>query len=151
GAPVPRGADRVIPVEKSGLQGEQVVFHEDVPLGENLRLRGEVVRAGDPALPAGALLTPGALSLLATHGYGEVPVHRLPRVAVLATGDEVVPADREPAPGQLRDSNSDFLLAATRHLGVPCETLGIAPDRVEALRPLLAQGLERDVLLLTGG
>jgi molybdopterin molybdotransferase len=109
------------------------------------------VRAGDPALPAGTPLTPGALSLLATHGYSELPVHRLPRVAVLATGDEVVPAEDEPAPGQLRDSNSDFLLAACGLAGAPCEPLGIALDRIAALRPLIAQGLERDVLLLSGG
>src|SRR5690606_36374863 len=112
GAPVPRGADRVIPVEKSDGGKKEVTFQAEVPAGEHVRRRGEVLRTGDPLLPAGTRLTPGALGLLATHGYGEVPVHRAPAVAVLATGDEVVPPEMEPRPGQLRDSDTDFLLAA---------------------------------------
>lgn len=160
GAPVPEAADRVIPVEKTerlerpeplGRETERVVFRGDVAPGEHIRRHGEILRVGDLALPAGALLTPGALSLVATHGYAEVAVHRLPTLALLATGDEVVPPESEPAPGQLRDSHTDFLLAATRLQGIRGEPLGIAPDRVEALRPLIARGLERDVLLLSGG
>jgi molybdopterin molybdotransferase len=80
-----------------------------------------------------------------------VAVHRLPAVALLATGDEVVPPESEPAPGQLRDSHTDFLLAATRLQGIRAEPMGIAPDRIAALRPLIARGLEHDVLLLSGG
>lgn len=151
GAPVPEGADRVVPVEKTEARGKEVVFRGDVPRGEHIRRRGEILHAGEAALPAGTPLTPGALSLVATHGYAELPVHRLPRVALLATGDEVVPPETEPAPGQLRDSHTDFLLAATRSLGIRAEPLGIAPDRVDALRALVARGLESEVLLMSGG
>lgn len=151
GAPVPRGADRVIPVEKSDGGKKEVTFQAEVPAGEHVRRRGEVLRTGDPLLPAGTRLTPGALGLLATHGYGEVPVHRAPAVAVLATGDEVVPPEMEPRPGQLRDSHTDFLLAAGASLGLRFESLGIAPDRVEPLRERIERGLEHDVLLLCGG
>lgn len=151
GAPVPQGADRVIPIEATDGGREEVTFRTEAKEGEHVRRRGEVLRSGDPLLPAGALLTPGALGLLATHGYTRVPIHRTPTVAVLATGDEVVPPEAEPRPGQLRDSHTDFLLAAGATLGLRFEPLGIAPDRVEPLRELVEKGLGSDVLLLCGG
>ena len=151
GAPVPCGADRVIQVERTDGGRERVFFQRGADRGENVRRRGEVLRAGDPLLAAGARLTPGALALLATHGLAEIPVHRAPSVAVLTTGDEVVPPEVTPAPGQLRDSHTDFLLAAGATLGLRFQPLGIAPDRVERLRELVARGLRSDVLLLCGG
>jgi molybdopterin molybdotransferase len=151
GAPLPEGADRVVPVERSDGGRESATLEEVPPAGANVRRRGEVLRAGDQLLPAGAPLTPGAMALLAAHGQRAVLVHGAPRVAVLATGDELVPADVDPAPGQLRDSNSEFLLAAGRGQGLELEPLGIAPDRRDALRERLAAGLGRDVLLVCGG
>jgi molybdopterin molybdotransferase len=157
GAPLPLGADRVIPVEATvavpaaagGPQGVELLAAPQP--GDHIRRRGEIQRAGDPLLPAGALLTPGALALLATHGHATLPVHRAPAVAVLATGDEVVPADRVPGPGQLRDSHTDFLLTAGAALGLSFHPLGIAPDRTAELTALVRQGLEADVLLVCGG
>lgn len=151
GAPVPSGADRVVPVEQSDRGKETVVFSAEVVAGAHIRRRGEVLRAGDPLLPAGTLLTPGALGLIATHGYPELPMHRAPTVAVLTTGDEVIPPEAEPAPGQLRDSHTDFLLAAGSRLGLQFQSLGIAPDRVDELKALVERGLRSDVLLLCGG
>jgi molybdenum cofactor synthesis domain-containing protein len=120
--------------------------------GDHIRRRGEVQRAGEPLLAAGTRLTPGAMALLATHGYGEVPVYRTPAVAVLATGNEVVPPEQVPGPGQLRDSHTDFLLAAGAALGLRFTPLGIAPDRADELAARLAAGLAAaDVLLVCGG
>ena len=151
GAPVPEGADRVIPVERTDGGLNQVVFKNTVAAGDHIRRRGEIVHQGEALLAAGARLGPGALSLLATHGYGEVPVLEPPSVAILTTGDEVVPPDTEPAPGQLRDSHTDFLLAACRSFGVAAEPLGIAPDRQDELATQIERGLGFDVLLLCGG
>jgi molybdopterin molybdotransferase len=154
GAPVPIGADRVIPIEATDAGREVVTFSASAASAEadqHVRRRGEIQRAGAELLPAGTLLTPGTLSLLATHGYGTLPVHRAPRVAILASGDEVVPPDTEPGPGQLRDSHTDFLLAAGSSLGLAFTPLGIAPDREDELRRLAERGLESDVLLLCGG
>ncbi len=151
GATVPAGADRVIPVEASDRGAEAVSFTRSFEAGANIRRRAEVQRAGDELLPAGSLLTPGALALLATHGTAEVEVHRAPRVAVVITGDEVVPPDVEPRPGQLRDSHTDFLLAAGASLGIAFEPLGIARDRLDSLAGLIEKGLGYDVLLTTGG
>jgi len=151
GAPVPAGADRVIPIEDTDRGAERVTVRAAVPAGAHIRRRGEVVRSGAPLLPAGTLLTPGALALLATHGYHDLPVVGAPRVAILTTGDEVVAPDTTPAPGQLRDSHTDFLLAACASVGARPHALGIAPDRAEVLRSRLAEGLTHDVLIVSGG
>ncbi|MEP7009880.1 MAG: gephyrin-like molybdotransferase Glp [Acidobacteriota bacterium] len=151
GAPIPEGADRVIPVEQTDGGSDRVISRAAPAAGDHIRRRGEIQRAGDPLFPAGARLGPGALSLLATHGYGDIPVVRPPTVAILATGDEVVPPELEPGPGQLRDSHTDFLLAACRSFGLAADSLGIAPDRQEELSARIERGLGYDVLLLCGG
>lgn len=163
GAPVPHGADRVIPVEQAAVEAlgggpsaagdlrEEVRFAIPGAAGDHIRRRGEVVRRGETLLAAGSRLTPGALALLAAHGHARFEVVRTPRVALVVTGDEVVPTNSEPAPGQLRDSHGDFVQAACRALGVAVEHLGIAPDRPEELSALLRKGLAADVLLVSGG
>ena len=151
GAVVPAGGDRVIPVEATDGGAEQVVFRIAPQPGAHIRRGGEVVRRGAPLLEPGTVLTPGAVSLLASHGYTSVPVLPAPEVAILTTGDELVPPDFEPGAGQLRDSNTAFLLAAGRVSGLEFRSLGIAPDRVEELREGIVRGLTSDVLLLCGG
>lgn len=161
GAPVPEGADRVIPVESSerglgegtaGTEGaERVRFRELGEPGAHIRRRGEITARGAPLLRRGTLITHGAVALLASHGIASVPVVRRPRLAMLTTGDEVVPADREPGPGQLRDSHSDFFSSVGSRLGESVELLGIVPDRKEELAAGVERGLRADVLILTGG
>jgi len=151
GAPVPTGADRVVPVELTDRGVDRMTLRRPVAEGAHIRWRAEVVAAGGPLLARGTLLTPGALALLATHGYDQVPVHRRPSVAILTTGDEVVPPEAQPGPGQLRDSHTDFLLAAGKTLGLGFRPLGIAPDETTRLAGLIERGLGSDVLLLGGG
>ncbi|MCP3959743.1 MAG: molybdopterin molybdotransferase MoeA [bacterium] len=151
GAVVPPGGDRVIPVEVTDGGDERVVLHAAPRAGAHIRRGGEVVRRGAPLLPPGSLLTAGAISLLASHGYASVPAHPAPDVAVMTTGDELVPPEREPGAGQLRDSNTAFLLAAGHASGLEFRSLGIAADRVDDLRERIAAGLAADVLLLCGG
>ncbi len=151
GAVLPEGAERIVPVELSDGGSEQVTFNSMTAPAAHIRRQGEVVRAGAPLLPAGSLLTPGAVSLLASQGIDQVTCRPQPKVSVLATGDEVVPASEQPAPGQLRNSNSPFLLAAGRSLGLGFHPLGIARDDPGDLKRKIARGLEADVFLLTGG
>lgn len=151
GAAVPGRADRVIPVERARIEGESAAFETPGEPGDHIRRQGEVVRAGEALLAAGARLGPGALSLLAAHGHARLPVHRRPRVALIVTGDEVVPPGETPGPGRLRDSHTDFVSAACRTLGVQLDPLGIAPDDREALRERIEAGLDADVLLVSGG
>jgi molybdopterin molybdotransferase len=151
GAPIPRGADRVVPVELTDGGTEHVRFHETTASGAHIRRRGEVVEAGQPLLDAGTVVTPAALSTLATHGIPTVLVHGRPTVAVVTTGDEVVPPGVEPKPGQLRDSHTDFLLAAGRGLGVDFDSLGISADAPAALTERVSSGMRSDVLIVGGG
>lgn len=151
GAPVPAGADRVVPVELTDGGSDRVTLRESVVRGAHIRRHAEILAKGAPLLGRGALLTPGALALLATHGHAQIAVHGRPSVAVLTTGDEVVSAEIEPGPGQLRDSHTDFLLAAGRTLGLDFLPLGIAPDRIAPLTELVSSGLRSNVLLLGGG
>lgn len=151
GAVVPEGADRVLPVEKTDGHMERVTVLGGPSEGQHIRRGGEVVRRGDALLAAGTVLTPGAVSLIASHGYGSVSTYRPPRLAALATGDEVVPPELEPKPGQLRNSNGPFLLAAGRSLGFDVQSLGIAPDDLQGLTDHVRRGMEHDVLMLCGG
>ncbi len=151
GASLPAGADRVIPVELTDGGSVRVTAQRGVEASANVRRRGEIARRGAPLLGAGEPVTPGALALLATHGLGAVEVHRAPRVAVLTTGDEVVPPEDEPGPGRLRDSHTDFLAAAGDSLGLRFTLLGIARDEERALRGAIERGLESDLLLVCGG
>ncbi len=152
GAPVPAGADRVVGVEETEVDGSIVRLRGAAPgAGAAIRRGGEVITAGSTLLERGAPLGPAALSLLASQGIDRVEIYRPPRVAVLATGDEVVEPDREPAPGGLRDSHTDLLLASGRRLGLRFESLGIAPDDPARLEPLVRTGLAADVLLTCGG
>jgi len=153
GAPVPAGADRVIGVEATDCPAEERVRLLDPPAaGAAIRRRGEVFVPGARLLGAGCRLGPAALSLLASQGIASVEVVRPPRVAVLPTGDEVVPPETTPAPGQLRDSHTDFLLAAGRRLGLPFRSLPIAPDDPVELERSIRAALEgSDVVLVCGG
>ncbi len=151
GAPVPAGADRVVPIEDTRPGSTEVVLVEPGEPAQHIRRRGEVAATGGALLPAGHLVTPGTLSLLATHGYGRVAVVGRPRLAFLTTGSELVAPDEDPGPGQIRDSHRDFFVAAGRQLGLEVEILGIAPDRRDALGEKIAIGMRAGVLVLSGG
>lgn len=156
GAVVPVGADRVVPVEQTReAEGttERVIVERDVDVGAHIRLQGEVEAVGDELMAAGSLLTAGAISTMASHGIAAIEVVRAPTIAVLTTGDEVVPPETTPGPGQLRDSNGPFLQAAGRSLlpSLAFEHLGTAEDNRGDLEARVRKGLDRDVLLLTGG
>lgn len=151
GAPMPQGADRVVPIELTDGGTARVTLRQLPRPGAHVRRRAEVVRAGDALLPAGTVCTPAVLANLATHGITTLEVHGAPRVAVVTTGDEVVPPEVEPEPGQLRDSHTDFLLAAGRGLGLTFESLGIAADHADILYERISSGLASDVLIVCGG
>jgi molybdopterin molybdotransferase len=151
GAVLPPGTDRIVPIELSDGGKQRVRFQTMTAANAHIRRQGEVVRPGELLLAEGSLLTPGGLALLASQGIQRLKATRQPRVSVLATGDEVVPDTAVPQPGQLRNSNSPFLLAAGRSMGLAFHPLGIASDDRNALRQDISRGLESDVLLLTGG
>jgi len=151
GAPLPVGADAVVMVEYTESQGEQVKIHRGVQTGENIVPQGSEARAGASVLLRGRRLGAGELGLLATVGKSFVPVFVRPVVSILPTGDEIVPVDQRPQWFQIRNSNAVSLSAQVAAAGGIPHCLKIAPDRPEALRSMIKEGLNADLLLLTGG
>ncbi len=152
GAPIPPGADAVVMLEDSVVEGDFVRFTRAVRPGENVRPAGSDVQAGQVVLRAGTVLGPAEVGLLATVGHWEVWVYPRPRVAVLSTGDEVVEPWKTPAPGQIRDSNRYALMVAVREAGGEAISMGIVPDRPEGMRERLRAALaEADALITSGG
>ena len=152
GAPLPEGADTVVMLEYVTTTEGKVTPEMAPPAGDNLRLIGSDIGNGDLVLASGSTIGPVDIGLLATLGVQRVSVRRLPRVAVLSTGDEVILASGTPTGSQIRDSNGPALVATIRQWGFPVEFLGIAPDSEEAQYEAVRRGLERaDVVLTTGG
>jgi molybdopterin molybdotransferase len=158
GAAIPPGADAVVPVESAvdhteGVHaGGRVRLHEPrFRPGQHVGVRAAAFRAGSPVLPAGAILTPAAVGLAAEAGATHVVAEARPRVSILSTGSELVPADTVPAHGQTRNSNAPMIAAAVAACGGEPVSLGSVPDRPEAIRAAVAQGLAADVLVLSGG
>jgi molybdopterin molybdotransferase len=151
GAPLPDGADAVVMAEYADSEGGKVKIQRGVRSRENVVRQGSEARAGACVLPRGRRLGAGELGLLATVGKLLVPVFVRPVVAILPTGDEVVPVEHQPEKFQIRNSNSVSLSAQVAAAGGIPRHLEIAPDRPEALRSLIQDGLRSDLLLLTGG
>jgi molybdopterin molybdotransferase len=151
GAPGPAGADAVVMVEHSSRDGDSVTLAQTVPPGGNLIFQGSEARAGSPILDAGTTLDYRQIALLASVGQCTLPVYRKPRVAILSTGDEVVPLDAVPEPYQIRNSNAYSLAAQVRRRCGEAVILPIAPDVAARTRELIEQGLRSDLLLLSGG
>lgn len=157
GGSLPEGADAVAMVEHTGvLPGgpgtETVEIRRAVAPGENVMLPGEDVRRGETALPAGRVLRAQDVGLLAALGLTRVAVGRRPRVAILSTGDELVPAGGAVEPGRIRDVNSHALACLAAEAGAEPFPLGIAPDDPRRLAEALAAALPGcDALLMSGG
>ncbi len=151
GAPLPPGADTVVPFEESEEREGMVVLRGKVRPGAHIRRRGEDVRAGETILTAGTTLGPSEISALASCSKNSVSVVRRPRVAILSTGDELVEPGESLAPGKIYDSNALAVACAVRQTGAEPTLLGIARDDRAALRAMLEEGLRADALITTAG
>lgn len=151
GAPLPEGADAVVPQEDVHADGDEVTIPRAIEPGAYVRPRGEDVQAGDQVLEPGRSLGAAEIGMLATLGHSPVLVHRRPRVAILSTGDELVDLGVEPAPWQIPNTNSYSLAAQVREAGAEPIVIGIARDRLELIQERLAWGLGADVLLSSAG
>ncbi len=151
GAPLPEGADAVVMLEYARVEGSRAKIERAVEPWENVVGRGSEAAAGNIILSRGRRLGAGEIGLLASVGKAEVQVFRPPRVAILPTGDEVVSVEQTPEWFEIRNSNSFALGAQVEAAGgVPCP-VGIARDDEAELRRMILQGLEADLLLLSGG
>lgn len=158
GACLPDDADAVVKyeivgvVEGDGKTGSVVSFAAPTKVGSNIRAAGEEARAGEEVVAAGEVLTAAGVGFLAGCGVLEVPVYRRPRVAIIATGSELVPADQVPGPGKIRNSNSYAMAACAREAGADAVMLPTVEDTFEALRDAVdAASREFDFVVTTGG
>jgi molybdopterin molybdotransferase len=152
GAPIPDGADAVIPHEETKVSGDRVEIRRPVKKGKFILPRAKEMRAGEVVVPEGTKLTPAVFGLLAAVGKTEVCVYPAPRLAIISTGDELVEAPAPPGPGQIRNTNGPMLTALAVRAGAEARYLGIARDDKAGLEKLIRDGLEHsDILALSGG
>lgn len=151
GAPIPPGADAIVPFEVTEEAPDQVTIIGKVKKGDHIRWKGEDIKPGDRIIAAGTLLRPAEISLLASFGMSMVPVRRRVRVAILSTGDELQELDELRFEGGIINSNSWALAAAVREIGAVPLMLGIARDNLESLREKISDGLQADVLISSAG
>jgi len=152
GAPLPEGADAVVMVEHTEREEGTVLLYRAVAPGENVSGVGSDVKKGERVLSKGRLLKPKDTGVLAAIGITEVPVKRRPKVALLITGNELLPPGKELSPGKIYDINSRTLTDSLRGIGASVIDLGIAPDDKGEIEGRLKKALpEADLLLMTGG
>jgi molybdopterin molybdotransferase len=152
GAPVPAGADVIVPVERTDARTDVVTITGAPERGTHLRHAGEDIGAGDLALRAGTALGPAQLGLAAAVGHDVLPVRRRPRVLVLSTGSELVAPGQPLLPGQIYESNSVLLAAAVADAGGEARTLHFVPDDVDQfLATVRAELATADLLVTSGG
>jgi molybdopterin molybdotransferase len=153
GGVLPEGADTIVIQEHTRRDGDRVEVEKPSARGRHIRAQGLDFKLGDTLLAAGHRLTARDLALAAGMNHARVPVHRRPRIAVLATGDELVPPGTQPAPGQIVSSNTFALGALARTEGADVEDLGIVGDRLDPTVAAVrhARDLGVDILLTSGG
>jgi molybdopterin molybdotransferase len=151
GAPVPQGADAVVMVEYTSPQPDSVEITKSAAPGENIVTQGAEAKRGSLLLGRGTRLNETAIALAASVGRSRLRVFIRPRVTVLTTGDEIVDLDRELGPTQIRNSNTYSLAVQIKNAGGDPVLLPIAPDEPRRLRQLIEEGLQSDLLIMTGG
>jgi molybdopterin molybdotransferase len=151
GAPVPSGADAVVMVEYTSQGGNSVEIKRGVKSGENFVPRGAEARQGQMLLDRGMRLDQAGIAIAASVGRSWLQVFRKPRIAVLATGDEIIAIDQIPGPAQIRNSNTYSLATQIQNAGGEAVLLPTAPDEATRLRSLIEEGFKSDLLLLAGG
>lgn len=151
GAPLPGGADAVVPQEDVDAAEMRVTLRAATESGAYVRPAGEDVRVGDLVLEPGTLLGSAEIGLLATLGHSQVEVSRRPRVAVLSTGSELADLGTEPGPAQIPNANTYSLMAQVMEAGGVAMNLGVAPDRLDTIGERIRRGREADVLVSSAG
>jgi molybdopterin molybdotransferase len=151
GAPLPRGTNAVVMHEHTREEGEIIVFEQAARAGQYYVLAGAEARVGEVVVPRCTRLGYAELAMAAEVGRARIEVCRRPRVAILSTGDELVPVDQPPGPFQIRNTNNISLAAQVKLAGGEPLPAGSAKDELAELRARIEQGLQADMLLLSGG
>ncbi|MDA3884215.1 MAG: molybdopterin molybdotransferase MoeA [Candidatus Delongbacteria bacterium] len=151
GAPLPDSTDTVIPIENTEKEGEFINFNKNLITGANVCQKGEDISKGALILEKGILIKVSHIALLSSAGYKIIKVIRKPRIAILNTGSEIIEPGEELKAGQIYNSNGQMLQAMCNNLNYDADYIGIAEDTEETLKNAIKQGLEYDILLISGG
>ncbi len=153
GAAVPDGADAVVKVEETHTleDGKRALVHKRIEKGKNISRRGEDIKEGQVALTKGTELRPQEIGILAAIGQKEVRVFSAPRIGIISTGSELVEVTSKPMAGQIRDSNTYSIMAQAKQIHTEVESLGMVPDDKKDIINAVKRGLNKDVLILSGG
>ncbi len=152
GAAIPRGVDTVVPQELVRMGVGSILLDRPVPEKKNIRERAEELGAGDSIAAAGQRISPGMLAALMAAGTHSVQVYRRPKISVLVTGDEVVPADQKPGDGQVYDANGPLIQSWMLALGYPAPTITYVRDTRKEVNTALGSALDSaDLVITTGG
>ena len=152
GAPIPINADAVVMLEQTVETPDAFTLRKPFTSGENISLQGEDAKDGEKLIAEGTLIHPGTIALLATFGYAQVKVAKLPVVAILSTGTELLRVDEELTPGKIRNSNGPMIAAQLARMGIGHKSYGMLIDDLDACTEMVKQALsESDVLITTGG
>ena len=151
GSTLPRGADAVVMVEDTEREGDVVKVYSPVHPGENVSRQGEDIRKGEVVVRAGEFLTPAKIGAVAAVGEADVEVYAKPQVAILTTGDEVIPPGEPIRPGQVYDINAHTMATVVEEAGGEPALLGRVPDKLEKLKAAIRRATRYDLVVFSGG
>ena len=151
GSSLPKGANSVVMKEDIKIEGSKIRFTRLIQEKENVRYRGEDIPEGDRIIPAGTVIGPAQIATLATFGFSQVPVYRVPKVSIVSTGSELIDIIGQPAEGQIRESNRFMLAGMVRQEYCEILKISMVPDIPKVLNEEFEEALKADVTLICGG
>ena len=151
GAPLPPGADTTVMKEDIELDASHVRFFQGIPKTENVRYYGEDIAEGQTVIRSGTVIGPAQMAVLATFGFAEVPVRRVPKINIVSTGSELVDVEETPQAGQIRESNRYMLAGMVKQESCELVKMSMVPDITEILKQEFEEALQADVALISGG
>ena len=151
GAPLPPGADTTVMKEDIELDASHVRFFQAIPKTENVRYSGEDIAEGQTVIAAGTVIGPAQMAVLATFGFAEVPVRRVPKISIVSTGSELVDVEQNPQTGQIRESNRYMLAGMVKQESCEVVKMSMVPDIPEILKQEFEEALQADVAMVSGG
>ena len=151
GAPLPPGADTTVMKEDIELDASHVRFFQGIPKTENVRYYGEDIAEGQTVIRSGTVIGPAQMAVLATFGFAEVPVRRVPKINIVSTGSELVDVEETPQAGQIRESNRYMLAGMVKQESCELVKMSMVPDIPEILKQEFEEALQADVALISGG
>ncbi len=151
GAPLPKGANSIVMKEDVEIEGSKIRFTQSIQEKENVRYLGEDIPKGDTIIKSGTVIGPAQIATLATFGFSQVPVHKVPKVSIVSTGSELIDIVGKPTDGQIRESNRFMLAGMVRQEYCKMLKITMVPDLPEVLHEAFEEALKADVTLICGG